>query len=235
MEVPITAHCCGLALCDERKHMFYLYLSIRPGELVVKRELKILSRFSVWFYFPKILVCICAASGNYLYRVENQYAILEMFSSWVYCLSDTAPYDFGFFKMIVCVISTDFISEIFYPRYQIPEGCNTQSSGAGHQWDGRICPCTEDTCCLCPTTMLFWSTLSCIVSALAFLQRLVFSQNAFILQGTPWLLGALLKAYRVELRSSKIIRLCICYACIPNSELYSLFGQSQREIVLMLK
>lgn len=80
----------------------------------MKMELKIFSRFSVSFYFPKILVCICAARGNYLHRVENQYAIiLEMFPSWVYCPSSTAPWDFGFFKMTKCVIRTDFISEIF--------------------------------------------------------------------------------------------------------------------------
>lgn len=41
---------------------------------------------------------------------------------------------------------------------------------------------------------------------------------------TSW---AMLKAFRVELRSSKIIRLWICYACIPNSELGFLLGQSE--------
>jgi len=56
---------------------------------VVKIELKILSRFLVCFDFPKILASICTASGDYLHRVENQYAILEMFPSWVHCPSNT--------------------------------------------------------------------------------------------------------------------------------------------------
>lgn len=68
-------------------------------------------RFSVGFCFPKILAHICTANSNLLHGAKNQSSVLGALS-----IMDIPPFQYtgmDWFKMTMCVIRTNFISEIF--------------------------------------------------------------------------------------------------------------------------
>lgn len=87
--------CVAVAWHEKRKHTFYLQLSIRPGEIVVKIVSGLLFSKDVGIYM------YCQQQSLAWGRKVNP-QFQEVFPSWIYCPSSTAP-ALDSFKMTICV------------------------------------------------------------------------------------------------------------------------------------